>query len=83
MERKKKDLNRAVMMREAWIEDGHTIGKLRLAERYLAERLAEAGLRPEGGDGQESDVEHLALAWIQAADVDAAMTYEMTGRAGA
>lgn len=82
MKKNKSSLSAGLMM-EAWQEDGRTIGKLRLAERYLAERLAEAGLRPEGGDGQESDVEHLALAWIQAADVDAAMTYEMTGRTGA
>lgn len=75
MKKNKSSLSAGLMM-EAWQEDGRTIGKLRLAERYLAERLAEAGLRPEGGDSQESDVEHLALAWIQAAEVDAAMTME-------
>lgn len=81
MERKKKGLNRAILMHEAWVEDGHTIGRLRLAERYLAERLAEAGLRPEGGEGQDADAEQLTRAWIQAADVDAALAYEQGGRA--
>lgn len=75
MKKNKSSLSAGLMM-EAWQEDGRTIGKLRLAERYLAERLAEAGLRPEGGDGQESDVEHLALAWMQAAEVDASLTME-------
>ena len=42
---KKKDLNRSVMLHEAWIEDGHTIGKLKHANAFLAERLAEV---PEG-----------------------------------
>ena len=81
MERKKKDLNRAVMMREAWIEDGRTIGRLKLANSYLAGMLAEAGLRPEGCDGQDFDVEGLTRAWIQAAEVDAALTYGQGGRA--
>ncbi len=85
MERKKKDLNRAVMMREAWIEDGHTIGRLRLAERYLAERLAEMGLHPEDAveaeDVEPAERAELAKAWIQAADVDAALAYEQGGRA--
>lgn len=75
MKKNKSSLSAGLMM-EAWQEDGRTIGRLRLAERYLAERLAEAGLRPEGGDGQESDVEHLALAWIQAAEVDASLAME-------
>ena len=81
MKKSKTNLSAGLMM-EAWQEDGRTIGRLRLAERFLAERLAEAGLRPEGCGSQVSDVEALASAWIQAADVDAALSCE-TGRAGA
>ena len=53
----------------------------------LARRLAELGIRP--GEDVEvepigpEEVEDLTRAWVQEADVDAAMTYEMTGRAGA
>ena len=76
MRREKKDLNRNVMLHEAWIEDGHTIGKLRLAERYLADRLAEAGLCPEECLCASMDVPELAKAWVQAADIEAAMAFE-------
>ena len=68
------------LMMEAWREDGATIGRLRAANRYLAERLAGMGLHPED-DVEAEDVEPaerdaLAKAWIQAAEVDAAMTME-------
>ena len=81
----RKDLNRASLMHEAWIEDGRTIGRLKAAERYLAERLAGMGLHPED-DVEAEDVEpaeraELARAWMQAAEVDAALTYEQGGRA--
>ena len=73
---KKKDLNRSVMLHEAWIEDGHTIGKLKHANAFLAERLAEAGLRPDDCPCVDMDVPGLAKAWLQAADIDAAMAFE-------
>lgn len=79
---RKNDLTRRIAMREQWIEDGHTIGKLRLANRWLAERLAETGARPEGCEGRDFGMNELASAWMQAADIDAAMAYEQ-GRAGA
>ena len=79
---RKNDLTRRIAMREQWIEDGHTIGKLRLANRWLAERLAEAGARPEGCEGRDYAFDELARAWVQAADIDAAMAYELgRGRA--
>ena len=77
VERKKRqNLNRAISLHEAWIEDGHVIGKLKHAEAFLAERLAEAGLRPEECQGLDLDVPGLAKAWIQAADIDAAMAFD-------
>lgn len=85
MRKSKSNLSAGLMM-EAWQEDGRTIGRLKAAERYLAERLAGMGLHP--GDDVEAEPvdpaerEALARAWIQAADIDAAMAYEQ-GRAGA
>lgn len=79
MRKSKSNLSAGLMM-EAWREDGVTIGKLRLANRYLAERLAGLGLHPEDdveADMPEGcDVDGLAREWIQAADIDAAMAYE-------
>ena len=76
----RKDLNRASLMHEAWIEDGRTIGRLKAAERYLAERLAGMGLHPEDAveaeDVEPAEREALARAWMQAAEVDAALTME-------
>lgn len=82
MERKSKSKQGmpAGLLMEAWQEDGRTIGRLRLANRWLAERLAETGARPEGCGGREYAVDELARAWMQAADVDAALTMEQ-GRA--
>ena len=84
MKKNKSSLSAGLMM-EAWQEDGRTIGKLRLAERYLAERLAGMGLHPEDDVEAEAvepaEREALAKAWVQAADVDAALAYEQGGRA--
>lgn len=80
MERKSKSNMSAGLMMEAWQEDGRTIGKLRLAERYLAERLAGMGLHPDedvdADPVEPAEREELARAWMQAAEVDAAMTME-------
>lgn len=77
---KKKNLNRDIMMHEAWIEDGRTIGRLKAAEWYLAERLAGLGIHPEDDVEAEpvdpAEREELVRAWVQAADVDAAMSFE-------
>lgn len=78
--RKRKTGLPASLMMEAWLEDGAAIGKLKAANRYLAERLAGMGLHPED-DVEAEDVEpaeraELARAWIQAAEVDAALTME-------
>lgn len=77
---KKGCLNRNVMLHEAWIEDGHVIGKLKAAEAFLARRLAELGVSPdEDVDAEPLDpgeVDELARAWVQAADVDAALSFE-------
>lgn len=85
MSKSKSNLSAGLMM-EAWQEDGRTIGRLKAAERYLAERLAGMGLHPEDEVEAEpvdpAERETLARAWIQAADIDAAMAYEQ-GRAGA
>lgn len=84
MSKRKSNLSAGLMM-EAWQEDGRTIGRLRLANAWLAERLAGMGLHPED-DVEAEDVEpaeraELARAWMQAAEVDAALTYEQGGRA--
>ena len=80
MKRKSKSNMSAGLMMEAWQEDGRTIGKLRLAERYLAERLAGMGLHPDedvdADPVEPAEREELARAWMQAAEVDAAMTME-------
>ena len=80
MERKKKGINRAILMHEAWVEDGRTIGKLKAAEHYLAERLAGMGLHPEDAveaeDVEPAERAELARAWIQAAEVDASLAME-------
>ena len=82
MKKSKSNLSAGLMM-EAWQEDGRTIGRLRLANRYLAERLAELGLRPgedveaEPMDGGE--VDELAREWMQAAEVDASLAMEQRG----
>ena len=85
MERKSKGRLSAGLMMEAWREDGATIGKLKAANRYLAERLAGMGLHPEDAveaeDVEPAERAELARAWIQAAEVDAALTYEQGGRA--
>lgn len=75
MKNGKSNLSAGLMM-EAWQEDGRTIGRLRLANAWLAERLAEEGLRPEGCEGRDFGVPELARAWMQAAEVDAALTME-------
>ena len=84
--RKKGDLSRAIMMRDQFREDGRTIGRLRLANKFLARRLAELGLHPEDdieADPLERvDVDALASAWVQAAEVDAALSYERAGGRG-
>ena len=76
----RKNLNSASLMHEAWIEDGRTIGRLKAAERYLAERLAEMGLHPEDEVEAEAvepaERAELARAWIQAAEVDASLAME-------
>lgn len=68
------------LMMEAWREDGATIGRLKAANRYLAERLAGMGLHPEDDVEAEAvepaEREALAKAWMQAAEVDAALTME-------
>ena len=70
----------AGLMMEAWQEDGRTIGRLRLANAWLAERLAELGIRPgedvEAEPMDAGDVAELARAWMQAAEVDASLTME-------
>ena len=70
----------AGLMMEAWQEDGRTIGRLKAANRYLAERLADMGLHPEDSVEAEpvdpAEREALAGAWMQAAEVDAALTME-------
>ena len=79
MKKGKGNLSAGLMM-EAWQEDGRTIGRLRLAERYLAERLAGMGLHPDedvdADPVEPAEREELARAWMQAAEVDAAMTME-------
>lgn len=79
MKKGKGNLSAGLMM-EAWQEDGRTIGRLRLAERYLAERLAGMGLHPDedvdADPVEPAEREALARAWMQAAEVDAAMTVE-------
>ena len=84
MSKRKSNLSAGLMM-EAWQEDGRTIGKLRLANVWLAERLAGMGLHPEDDVEAEAvepaEREALAKAWVQAAEVDAALTYEQGGRA--
>ncbi len=84
MSKRKSNLSAGLMM-EAWQEDGRTIGRLRLANAWLAERLAGMGLHPEDEVEAEAvepaEREALARAWIQAAEVDAALTYEQGGRA--
>ena len=84
MSKRKSNLSAGLMM-EAWQEDGRTIGKLRLANAWLAERLAGMGLHPEDDVEAEAvepaEREALAKAWVQAAEVDAALTYEQGGRA--
>ena len=84
--KKSKSSMPAGLLMEAWQEDGRTIGRLRLAERYLAERLAELGLRPgedvEAEPVDVGEVAELAREWMQAADVDAALAMEQ-GRARA
>lgn len=83
---KKKDLSRAIMMRDQFREDGRTIGRLRLANKFLARRLAELGLHPEddieADPLERGDVDALASAWVQAAEVDAALSYERAGGRG-
>jgi len=78
--KKKGDLNRAIMMRDQFREDGRTIGRLRLANRFLARRLAELGLHPEEDVAADMpdgcDVDLLTRAWMQAAEVDAALACE-------
>lgn len=84
MSKRKSNLSAGLMM-EAWQEDGRTIGRLRLANAWLAERLAGMGLHPEDeveAEGVEpAERAELARAWIQAAEVDATLTYEQGGRA--
>lgn len=79
MRKSKSNLSAGLMM-EAWQEDGRTIGRLRLANAWLAERLAGMGLHPEDDVEAEAvepaEREALARAWIQAAEVDAALTLE-------
>ena len=79
MKKSKGNISAGLMM-EAWREDGETIGRLKAAERWLAERLAGMGIHPED-DVEADDVEpaeraELARAWIQAAEVDAALTMD-------
>lgn len=84
MSKRKSNLSAGLMM-EAWQEDGRTIGRLRLANAWLAERLAGMGLHPEDEAEAEAvepaEREALARAWMQAAEVDAALTMEQGGRA--
>ena len=79
MKKGKGNLSAGLMM-AAWQEDGRTIGRLRLANAWLAERLAGMGLHPEDAveaeDVEPAEREALAKAWMQAAEVDAAMTME-------
>lgn len=79
MKKGKGNLSAGLMM-EAWQEDGRTIGRLRLANAWLAERLAGMGLHPEDDveaeDVEPAEREALAKAWIQAAEVDAALALE-------
>ena len=79
MKKGKGNLSAGLMM-EAWQEDGRTIGKLRLANAWLAERLAGMGIHPEddveADDVEPAEREALAKAWVQAAEVDAALTME-------
>ncbi len=79
MKKGKGNLSAGLMM-EAWQEDGRTIGRLRLANAWLAERLAGMGLHPEDAveaeDVEPAEREALARAWMQAAEVDAALTME-------
>ena len=80
MMKKGKGTLSAGLMMEAWQEDGRTIGRLRLANAWLAERLAELGIRPgedvEAEPMDAGDVAELARAWMQAAEVDASLTME-------
>ena len=79
MKKGKGNLSAGLMM-EAWQEDGRTIGRLRLANAWLAERLAGMGLHPyedvDADPVEPAEREALARAWMQAAEVDAAMTME-------
>ncbi len=78
MNKKKGNLNRSILLRDQFREDGKTIGKLQLANRYLASQLAQSGIFPEfipdAGRSAE-DVAKLTEEWIITADIVSSELY--------
>ena len=71
MNKKKGNFNRAILLRDQFVEDGRTIGRLQLAIRYLATRLAYAGAYPSFPPNNEQDSKKIAMiteVWIDEAE---------------
>lgn len=83
MNKKKGNLNRAILLRDQFVEDGRTIGRLQLAIRYLATRLAYAGAYPSFPPNNEKDSKKIAMItaiWIDEAE---RVSKEMYGKQSA
>ena len=78
MNKKKGNLNRAILLRDQSIEDGKTIGRLQLAVRYLARQLAQSGIFPEytpDAGRSDEDVAKLTEEWIITANIISSELY--------
>ncbi len=66
--KKKGSMNRSIMMRDQFLEDGRTIGRLGREKQWLARQLAVRGIYPAqtadcGQDGVETAM--LTELWMQ------------------
>ena len=72
MNKKKGNLSRAILLQDQFREDGRTIGRLQLANRYLARQLAQSGIFPDytPDAGRSADeVAKLTEEWINTAEI--------------
>ena len=80
MTKKKGGLSRSILLRDQFLEDGRTIGRLNIKARWLARQLAVSGIMPayvpDAGRSPE-DVARITEAWLATAE---RVSVDMYGR---
>ena len=69
--KKKSSFTRSILLRDQYMEDGRTIGRLNIKARWLAHKLAVSGIMPEyvpDAGRSADDIARITDEWLAVAE---------------